>query len=149
MVAWEFRPGPGVFRKVAAQVYENFPALGERRRAPARLLSGGQQQMLILSCAMIRDPRYLLLDEPSLGLAPIAVTQVFQFIARSCREHGTTVLLNEQMAAVALRVADFAYVLQRGRVVHEGKAQELLQSGASQVLSAAYLGGQGAGKAAQ
>ena len=97
--------------------------------------------MLILSCAMIRKPKYLLLDEPSLGLAPIIVRQIFQFIGSVCRGQGTTVLLNEQMASLALQVADYGYVLRRGKVVLKGTGKELLGMDLGRVLSSAYLGG--------
>jgi branched-chain amino acid transport system ATP-binding protein len=140
-VAWEFRPGEESFEEASNRVYGNFRILGDRRDSPSRLLSGGQQQMLILSCAMIRNPKYLLLDEPSLGLAPIIVRQIFQFIGSVCRERGTTVLLNEQMASLALQVADYGYVLRRGKVVLKGTGKELLGMDLARVLSSAYLGG--------
>lgn len=140
-VAWEFRPGEESFVEASRRVYGNFQVLGDRRDSPSRTLSGGQQQMLILSCAMIRNPKYLLLDEPSLGLAPLIVRQIFQFIESVCRERGTTVLLNEQIASLALGVADYGYVLRRGKVVLKGTGKELLGMDLGRVLSSAYLGG--------
>ncbi|MHB1011844.1 MAG: ABC transporter ATP-binding protein [Desulfobacteria bacterium] len=140
-VAWEFRPGEESFEDASRRVYGNFQILGDRRNSPSRTMSGGQQQMLILSCAMIRCPKYLLLDEPSLGLAPIIVRQIFQFIGSVCRERGTTVLLVEQMASLALQVADYGYVLRRGKVVLKGTGKDLLGMDLGRVLSSAYLGG--------
>ncbi|HYH39042.1 MAG TPA: ABC transporter ATP-binding protein, partial [Azospirillum sp.] len=100
-VAWDFRSRGGSFRAVADRVYETFPMLTQRRHTPAGMLSGGQQQMVILSAALIHEPRYLLLDEPSLGLAPVIVQQIFGFIEAVCRERRTTIILCEQVAALA------------------------------------------------
>ena len=136
-VAWDFRGPGGGFAAAAERAFEAFPVLAERRRTAAGTLSGGQQQMLILAAAVIHQPRYLLLDEPSLGLAPVVVQQIFRFIEHVCRERHTTVVLCEQVAALALRVARYGYVLRRGEVVQHGEA-EVLRADSS--LAAAYLG---------
>lgn len=136
-VAWDFRNRGGHFKTKAEQCYEQFPMLAPRRHTPAGMLSGGQQQMVILSAALIHEPRYLLLDEPSLGLAPVIVQQIFGFIEAVCRERGTTILLCEQVAALALRVSHAGCVLRRGRVERRGTAAELA---ADPTLSTAYLG---------
>ena len=140
-VAWEFRtrdhPGND-FKRACERVFEWFPMLAARRDAPAGLLSGGQQQMLILSAALIHEPRYLLLDEPSLGLAPTIVQQIFGVISAICSDSGTTIVLSEQVVAQALSVAHRVYVLKRGEVVRQGKASDLALDPS---LSAAYLGG--------
>jgi branched-chain amino acid transport system ATP-binding protein len=137
-VAWEFRNRGGSFDAAVDRAFGRFPMLATRRNTHAGLLSGGQQQMVILSAALIHKPRYLLLDEPSLGLAPVIVQQIFEAIDATCREDGTTILLSEQVVAVALSVARRAYVLKSGRVVREGDAGALA---GDRSLSAAYLGG--------
>ena len=138
-LAWRFGRRNTPWPRAVAQVYANFPVLAERCRAQAGLLSGGQQQMLIVSAATICNPPYLLLDEPSLGLAPIVVREIYAFLTERCREHGTTVLLAEQMAKLALNVSAHGCVLRQGRVVREGSAQELIDTGLVAALSAAYL----------
>lgn len=135
-LAWEFRGRHGDFHAGTETAFAHFPALALRRNAPAGLLSGGQQQMLILSCALISRPRYLLLDEPSLGLAPAIVQQIFRVIEEVAKSGRTAVLMSEQVVAQALRVSDFAYVLQRGSVVRQGRASEFARDPG---LSAAYL----------
>lgn len=136
-LAWDFRNSGNSFAAALDQAYSRFPVLAERRSAEAGLLSGGQQQMLILSAALMHQPRYLLLDEPSLGLAPLIVQQIFEFISSISREQGTTILLSEQLASLALRVASHGYVMRRGTVVQEGTTATLQ---ADEHLSAAYLG---------
>ena len=107
------------------KVFDYFPALADRRGQIAGHLSGGEQQMLALGRALMASPRMMLLDEPSLGLAPILVGNIFEIIARINREEGTTILLVEQNARLALSVADYGYVMEGGRVVLEGTADEL------------------------
>ncbi len=140
ITAWHFRKPQGSFKQALEAVYGNFPILEQRRNAKAGTLSGGQQQMLILSMATLHAPRFVLLDEPSLGLAPIIVAQIFEFIKEYCAEGDRVVLLSEQMASLALKVANYGYVLKHGKVVFEGTRDEL-RSGASSDLSSAYLGG--------
>jgi branched-chain amino acid transport system ATP-binding protein len=118
-------------------MYELFPVLAERSRQPAGTLSGGQQQQLAVARALMSEPRMLLLDEPSLGLAPQVVESIFQLILR-LRQRGQTILLVEQNAAAALDIADRAYVLAHGKVILEGTAAELR---ASEQIAEAYLGG--------
>src|SRR6478609_3238616 len=116
--------------------YKMFPRLRERQDQMAGTLSGGEQQMLAIARALMCDPKLLLLDEPSLGLAPIIIQDIFRTI-RTLRETGLTILLVEQMANQALAVADFAYVLETGRITHQGKGSELLND---ERVRAAYLG---------
>ncbi|MBG0775617.1 MAG: ABC transporter ATP-binding protein [Desulfovibrionaceae bacterium] len=117
-------------------VYELFPVLKERRRQPGGTLSGGEQQMLAIGRAIMARPRMLLLDEPSLGLAPIVVENIFAVIKR-INEEGTTVLLVEQNAQMALQTAHRGYVLATGEVILEGSSQELITNPS---VRAAYLG---------
>ena len=118
------------------RVYETFPVLGERRRQDAGTLSGGEQQMLAIGRGLMSDPVLLLLDEPSLGLAPIVVRNVFEVIAQ-IRKQGVTVLLVEQNVKQALSIADRAYVLENGRITLEGAGQALLDR---DDVRRAYLG---------
>ena len=120
-----------------AEQLERFPVLGERRRLPAASLSGGQQQMLAIARAMLARPRLLMLDEPSLGLAPVLVREIMATIRRLNEDEGLTVLLVEQSVALALAVAGRGYVLERGRVALAGTAVEL---SASPQVRSAYLG---------
>lgn len=117
-------------------VYELFPRLKERQEQKAGTMSGGEQQMLAVGRALMSKPRLLMMDEPSLGLAPILVQELFAII-REIHRQGTTVLLIEQNAFAALQIADYAYVLETGRVVIEGGGQELLNH---PEVRAAYLG---------
>jgi branched-chain amino acid transport system ATP-binding protein len=119
--------------------FRQFPILSERRRQAAQTLSGGEQQMLAIARAMMSRPRLLLLDEPSLGLAPLLVAQIMSQIA-SLRAAGGTVLVVEQNARAALAIADRGYVLENGRITLSGRAADLLDN---QVIQDAYLGGQG------
>jgi branched-chain amino acid transport system ATP-binding protein len=121
-------------------IFEYFPNLRQRRRQPAGRLSGGEQQMLVIGRAMLSRPRIMLIDELSLGLAPKAVTTLFEIILRLNRDEGTTFMLVEQAASV-LNIADRAYLIQKGRVAFEGDAQKLLQD--ADVLRGAYLGRSG------
>jgi branched-chain amino acid transport system ATP-binding protein len=118
------RNDPQISRDIAA-VIERFPALAERREQLAGTLSGGEQQMLAIGRALMARPKLLLLDEPSLGLAPKFVTRIFLTI-RELQKEGMTILLVEQNARHALRLADRGYVLERGRIVLRGSGQELL-----------------------
>ena len=120
-----------------AEVYELFPRLKERLTQRAGTMSGGEQQMLAIGRALMSKPRLLLLDEPSLGLAPIIIQQIFEIIER-LRERGMTIFLVEQNANQALKLADRGYVLETGRVVLEGSGQQLL---ADPAVRQAYLGG--------
>lgn len=139
ITAWHFRRPAGSFKTALEQVYDRFTILRERRRAKAGTLSGGQQQTLILSMATLHAPRFLLLDEPSLGLAPVIVSQIFDFI-RDYARADRVVVLSEQLATLALRVADQGYVLKHGEVVTHGSRQDLTARGIADSLSSAYLG---------
>jgi branched-chain amino acid transport system ATP-binding protein len=119
------------------RIYRYFPVLGERRRQVAGTLSGGEQQMLAVARALMLRPRLLLLDEPSLGLAPLVVREIFRIVRAINREEGVSVLLVEQNAAIALDLADHAYLLETGRVVMTGAAADLKKNDA---IRRAYLG---------
>ena len=118
------------------EMYERFPVLAERRDLPAGALSGGEQQMLAIARALVAQPRLLLLDEPSMGLAPRVVDEVFR-VLEEIRQSGTTVVLVEQNARRALRAADVGYVLETGSLAHSGPGHELLTD---ERVIAAYLG---------
>ena len=119
------------------RVFEQFPRLKERRKQVAGTLSGGEQQMLAMGRALMSKPSLLMLDEPSMGLAPILVEQIFDII-KNLHKAGTTILLVEQNAQAALSVADRGYVLETGKIVTTGTGAELL---ASPAIKKAYLGG--------
>ena len=119
------------------RVYERFPRLKERRRQTAGTLSGGEQQMLAMGRALMSHPTLLMLDEPSMGLAPILVEEIFDII-QELHKDGTTILLVEQNAQMALSVADRGYVLETGKIVLSGGGSQLLQDDA---VRKAYLGG--------
>jgi branched-chain amino acid transport system ATP-binding protein len=119
-----------------ARVYDLFPRLYERRRQQAGTLSGGEQQMLAIGRALMAEPKMILLDEPSLGLAPILVESIFKLICE-INKQGTTILLIEQNARMALMVANRGYVMETGSIVQHDQAQNLLQS---DVIRKAYLG---------
>ena len=118
------------------EIYRLFPILAERAQQRAGTLSGGEQQMLSIGRALMANPRMLLLDEPSLGLAPLVVQEIFQ-VTRKLRENGTTILLVEQNAQAALEICDRGYVLEAGRIVLEGSPEELL---ANDEVRRAFLG---------
>ncbi|MHB9151245.1 MAG: ABC transporter ATP-binding protein [Spirochaetales bacterium] len=118
------------------RMYGYFPILGQRKRQIAATLSGGEQQMLAIARGLMAAPKILLLDEPSLGLAPVIVERIFAFI-RDLKKTGTTVLLVEQNASMALKIADKAYVLETGAIVMSGQASELAKS---EKVRASYLG---------
>ena len=130
----------GDLSKEVAEVYELFPRLAERKRQFGGTMSGGEQQMLAIGRALMAKPKVLLLDEPSMGLAPMLVQQIFSII-REINRRGTTVLLVEQNAQQALGIADRAYVLETGEIVKTAPAGDLLDD---PEVKAAYLGG-GAG----
>ncbi len=125
------------FKEDLEAVYERFPRLKERRRQIAGTLSGGEQQMLAIGRALMSRPRLMMLDEPSMGLAPLLVSQIFDIISELNRR-GTTILLVEQNAQMALAVADRGYVLESGRIVLSGDAKALL---VNEDVKKAYLGG--------
>jgi branched-chain amino acid transport system ATP-binding protein len=118
-------------------VYSHFPVLRQRRAQQAGTLSGGEQQMLAISRALMLRPRLLLLDEPSFGLAPIVVEEIFRILGSINRESGVSMLIVEQNASLALALADHAYLLETGRVVVSGRAQEIRQNDA---VRQSYLG---------
>ena len=117
-------------------IYERFPRLEERKNQPAGTLSGGEQQMLAMGRALMSKPRIILMDEPSMGLSPIFVNEIFDII-KQVSASGTTVLLVEQNAKKALSIADRGYVLETGKIVKEGKASDLLND---EAVKNAYLG---------
>ena len=131
-----YRRGRARSARSLERVYAMFPALPERRHHLAGMLSGGQQQMLAIGRALMAEPRLLLLDEPSMGLAPRLVAEIFACV-RALRDADTTLLLVEQNARAALAIADRAYVLETGRLVRAGSGAELL---ADPAVRAAYLG---------
>jgi len=118
-------------------VFELFPILSQRSKQSGGTLSGGEQQMLAISRALMAKPNILVLDEPSLGLAPLLVHQIFKVITRINKEHGTTIFLVEQNANMALKIADRGYVLQNGRIVKTDSAAALMEN---QEVRDAYLG---------
>ncbi len=119
------------------QIFTLFPRLADRRRQLAGTMSGGEQQMLAIGRALMAKPRMLLLDEPSMGLAPLVVQEIFRVLQQLRREQGTTILLVEQNAKAALKLADRGYVLETGKVILEGAADELLENAE---VKRAYLG---------
>lgn len=135
MIGSYARPGDDT-PALLERIFEQFPRLQERRTQKAGLLSGGEQQMLAVGRAMMMRPRLLMLDEPSMGLAPLLVEQIFDIIAM-IKAQGIPILLVEQNARKALEIADYAYVLERGTIAREGDAQALRSD--AEVISA-YLG---------
>ncbi|WEY41781.1 ABC transporter ATP-binding protein [Paraburkholderia sp. SUR17] len=136
--AFVHRPTRRALGTEVDRVYAIFPRLKERRHALAGHTSGGEQQMVALGRALVARPSLILLDEPSMGLAPHVVEEIFEVVAALNRDEGVSVLLAEQNAAVALRHAQYGYVLESGRVVAQGPAAQLASS---DVLRDAYLGG--------
>ena len=136
MGAYTRRDGKEAIQNDFDMVFDLLPRLKERRNQPAGTLSGGEQQMLAMGRALMSKPKLLMLDEPSLGLAPIVVREIFDII-RTVNQQGITVLLNEQNANMALKVADYAYVLETGTLTLSGTGAELLTN---EQVKAAYLG---------
>lgn len=136
MGAYTRRDGKEAIQNDFDMVFDLLPRLKERRNQPAGTLSGGEQQMLAVGRALMSKPKLLMLDEPSLGLAPIVVREIFDII-RTVNQQGITVLLNEQNANMALKVADYAYVLETGTLTLSGTGAELLTN---EQVKAAYLG---------
>ena len=122
------RGDSGGIRKDLEVVYDYFPDLGERRRQRAGTLSGGQQQMLAIGRGLMARPKVMLLDEPSLGLSPMLIKEIFSILGRLNSEVGVTMMLVEQNANTALQIADHGYVLEIGRIVMDGEAGKLRQS---------------------
>tara|TARA_R110002020_G_scaffold184947_2_gene382337 strand:- start:51519 stop:52220 length:702 start_codon:yes stop_codon:yes gene_type:complete len=120
-----------------ARAFDLFPILHQRRNAQAGSLSGGEQQMLAIGRALIAGPRYLLLDEPSLGLAPMIIREIFELV-RKLNEEGTSILLVEQNAVAALQISNRAYVMESGTIIQSGEARNLEND---PLIRAAYLGG--------
>jgi branched-chain amino acid transport system ATP-binding protein len=120
------------------EYFERFPNLGERRKSLAGVLSGGEQQMLAIARALIGKPKLLMLDEPSVGLAPSITERVFETLVEECRK-GVTILLVEQLAYQALSIADRGYVLSHGSILMEGKGSSLIEQAS---IQRAYLGTQ-------
>ncbi|WP_375457635.1 ABC transporter ATP-binding protein [uncultured Enterovirga sp.] len=134
--AYVHRADPAGSKPILEQIFAMFPILREKRHDPAGSLSGGQQQMVAIGRALMGRPKVLLLDEPSLGLAPLLVKQVLAAV-KGINQAGTTVLLAEQNAYAALQIADRAYVLENGRIVMEGAPDELL---GDERVRRAYIG---------
>ena len=137
MGAYTRRDGKEAIQNDFDMVFDLLPRLKERRNQPAGTLSGGEQQMLAMGRALMSKPRLLMLDEPSMGLAPILVEQIFDII-QELNQHGTTILLVEQNAQMALSVAHRGYVLETGKIVTTGSGEELLED---EAVKKAYLGG--------
>ena len=143
MGAYTRKDRDGVARDMEA-VYNYFPILRERAAQDAGLLSGGQQQMLAISRALMANPDLILLDEPSLGLSPKLTKEIFEIVVRINRERGTTILLVEQNANMALNASDYGYVLENGRIVMEDTCARLREK---EDIKEFYLGAQGRGRA--
>ena len=134
---YQNRESKSAIHKDMNQIFSLFPRLEERRKQLAGTMSGGEQQMLAIGRALMANPKMLLLDEPSMGLAPLVVQEIFRVLERLRRENGTTILLVEQNAKAALKLADRGYVLETGKVILEGPAYELLENAE---VKRAYLG---------
>ncbi|HSH70387.1 MAG TPA: ABC transporter ATP-binding protein [Deferrisomatales bacterium] len=133
-------PGAGGARHRFEMVYEYFPRLKERRKQLAGYLSGGEQQMLALGRALVAQPKLIMLDEPSLGLAPLLVEEIFSIIVRINREQGTSMLLVEQNAQLALAISSYGYIMENGKVVIDGTCESLMDNEDVQEF---YLGAAG------
>ena len=137
MGAYSQKKGQSDFKADLDAIYERFPRLAERKNQIAGTLSGGEQQMLAMGRAIMSHPKLLMLDEPSMGLSPLLVDQVFEII-KDINKDGTTILLVEQNAGKSLAISDRAYVLENGQIVLSGTGTELAQS---EMVKKAYLGG--------
>ena len=137
MGAYSMKKGQADFKADIEMVYERFPRLAERKNQIAGTLSGGEQQMLAMGRAIMSHPKLLMLDEPSMGLSPLLVDQVFEII-KDINKDGTTILLVEQNAGKSLAISDRAYVLENGQIVLTGTGSELASS---EMVKKAYLGG--------
>jgi branched-chain amino acid transport system ATP-binding protein len=137
------RGGGRAMKDDLERVYAYFPRLVERRSVSAGYISGGEQQMLAIGRALMARPRVMLLDEPSMGLAPMLVAEIYEIVARLNREEKVTVLLAEQNAAMALRVAEYAYVMENGRVVLDGDRRTISEN---EDIKEFYLGLSGVGQ---
>jgi len=133
-------PGAGGARDRFEMVYEYFPRLKERRKQLAGYLSGGEQQMLALGRALVAQPELIMLDEPSLGLAPLLVEEIFSIIVRINREQGTSMLLVEQNAQLALAISSYGYIMENGKVVIDGTCEDLM---GNEDVQEFYLGAAG------
>ncbi|HMN20081.1 MAG TPA: ABC transporter ATP-binding protein [Ottowia sp.] len=138
LAAYPGRSAKSSFSQLREQAYAYFPRLAERSKSKAGYLSGGEQQMLAIARALITEPRLIMLDEPSLGLAPVLVKEIFTIIREINRKHGVSVLLVEQNARAALDVADHAYLIENGNIVMSGTTEELKRNPDIQEF---YLGG--------
>lgn len=136
MGGYIYRGQKRLIKKGMEEVFELFPVLKEKKDCPAGSLSGGQQQMAAIGRALMSKPKLLLLDEPSIGLAPLVVEQMFAVI-QTIHHSGTTILLAEQNASAALRIADRGYVIENGKIVLEGKREELFEN---DEIRRAYIG---------
>lgn len=125
------------------QIYDYFPRLNDKRKAVSGYLSGGEQQMLVIGRSLMARPRLIMLDEPSLGLAPLVVKEIFEIIKAINREEKLSILLVEQNANIALSVSDYAYVMENGRIVLDGTAEKIK---ANEDIREFYLGLSGVGK---
>ena len=134
--AFTVKDTPENLEKDRAKFYKDFPRMSERKNQMAGTLSGGEQQMLAMGRAIMSRPKLLILDEPSMGLSPLFVKEIFSFI-KKLKEEGVTILLVEQNAKMALSIADYAYVIETGKITLEGPAQELLNN---PDIKKAYLG---------
>ena len=137
MGAYSMKKGQADFSADLEMVYERFPRLAERKNQIAGTLSGGEQQMLAIGRALMSHPKLLMLDEPSMGLSPLLVDEVFKII-KDINKDGTTILLVEQNAGKSLAISDRAYVLENGKIVLSGTGEELASS---EMVKKAYLGG--------